>query len=97
MDLFYRGGLSLMRYSVSNTAEFGDYYAGPRIITDETKEAMRQLLTDIQNGTFANIWIRRTWPVAPRLHASRAQGREHQIEKVGAELRGMMPFIQKQA
>ena len=69
VDLFYRGGLSLMRYSVSNTAEFGDYYAGPRIVTDETKEAMKQLLTEIQNGTRSRTsgsW--RTWPAR---HASR--------------------------
>ena len=57
VDLFYRGGLSLMRYSVSNTAEFGDYYARPRIVTDETKKAMKQFLTEIQNGTFANTLI----------------------------------------
>jgi ketol-acid reductoisomerase len=96
VDLFYRGGLSLMRYSVSNTAEFGDYYAGPRIVTEETKAAMRQLLTEIQNGTFANTWILENVAGAPRLHASRAKGAEHQIEKVGAELRAMMPFIQQQ-
>jgi ketol-acid reductoisomerase len=96
VDLFYRGGLSLMRYSVSNTAEFGDYYAGPRIVTDETKKAMKQLLTEIQNGTFANTWILENVAGAPRLKASRAKGAEHQIEKVGAELRAMMPFIQQQ-
>jgi ketol-acid reductoisomerase len=96
VDLFYRGGLSLMRYSVSNTAEFGDYYAGPRIVTDETKKAMKQLLVEIQNGTFANTWILENVAGAPRLHASRAKGAEHQIEKIGAELRAMMPFIQQQ-
>ncbi|MFN8637819.1 MAG: ketol-acid reductoisomerase [Chloroflexota bacterium] len=96
VDLFYRGGLSLMRYSVSNTAEFGDYYAGPRIVTDETKKAMKQLLTEIQNGTFANTWILENVAGAPRLKASRAAGAEHQIEKIGAELRAMMPFIQQQ-
>jgi ketol-acid reductoisomerase len=97
VDLFYRGGLSLMRYSVSNTAEFGDYYAGPRIVTDETRKAMKELLTEIQNGTFANVWITENLAGAPRLKAMRARGAEHQIEKVGAELRAMMPFIQKQA
>ena len=96
VDLFYRGGLSLMRYSVSNTAEFGDYYAGPRIVTAETKAAMKLLLTEIQNGTFANTWILENVAGAPRLHASRAKGAEHQIEKIGAELRAMMPFIQQQ-
>jgi ketol-acid reductoisomerase len=97
VDLFYRGGLSLMRYSVSNTAEFGDYYAGPRIVTDDTRKAMKQLLTEIQNGTFANVWITENLAGAPRLKAMRARGAEHQIEKVGAELRAMMPFIQKQS
>src|SRR5205085_11722075 len=57
VDLFYRGGLSLMRYSVSNTAEFGDYYAGPRVIDEHVRESMRKLLRDIQDGTFANTWI----------------------------------------
>jgi ketol-acid reductoisomerase len=97
VDLFYRGGLSLMRYSVSNTAEFGDYYAGPRIIDEHVKENMRQLLREIQDGTFANTWILENVAGAPKLKAMRAMGAEHQIEKVGAELRAMMPFIQKQA
>ncbi|MCC6176768.1 MAG: ketol-acid reductoisomerase [Chloroflexi bacterium] len=96
VDLFYRGGLSLMRYSVSNTAEFGDYYAGPRVIDEHVRESMRQLLRDIQDGTFANTWILENVAGAPRLKAMRAKGAEHQIEKVGAELRAMMPFIQKQ-
>ncbi|MCC7372872.1 MAG: ketol-acid reductoisomerase [Chloroflexi bacterium] len=97
VDLFYRGGLSLMRYSVSNTAEFGDYYAGPRIVDEHVKENMRQLLREIQDGTFANTWILENVAGAPKLKAMRARGAEHQIEKVGAELRAMMPFIQKQA
>jgi ketol-acid reductoisomerase len=97
VDLFYRGGLSLMRYSVSNTAEFGDYYAGPRIIDEHVKENMRKLLREIQDGTFANTWILENVAGAPKLKAMRAMGAEHQIEKVGAELRAMMPFIQKQA
>jgi ketol-acid reductoisomerase len=97
VDLFYRGGLSLMRYSVSNTAEFGDYYAGPRIVDEHVKAAMKQLLIEIQNGTFANVWITENLAGAPRLKAMRARGAEHQIEKIGAELRAMMPFIQKQA
>jgi len=96
VDLFYRGGLSLMRYSVSNTAEFGDYYAGPRIIDDHVRENMRKLLREIQDGTFANVWILENVAGAPKLKAGRAKGAEHQIEKVGAELRAMMPFIQKQ-
>ena len=96
VDLFYRGGISLMRYSVSNTAEFGDYYAGPRVITEQTREAMRGLLRDIQNGTFANTWILENVAGAPRLKAMRAKGAEHPIEKIGKELRAMMPFIQEQ-
>ncbi len=96
VDLFYRGGLSMMRYSVSNTAEFGDYYAGPRIVDEHVKEAMRQLLREIQDGTFANTWILENVAGAPRLKAMRAKGAEHPIEKVGAELRAMMPFIQNQ-
>lgn len=97
VDLFYRGGLSLMRYSVSNTAEFGDYYAGPRIIDEHVRENMRKLLREIQDGTFANVWILENVAGAPKLKSMRAMGAEHQIEKVGAELRAMMPFIQKQA
>jgi ketol-acid reductoisomerase len=97
VDLFYRGGLSLMRYSVSNTAEFGDYYAGPRIIDEHVRENMRKLLREIQDGTFANVWILENVAGAPKLKSMRAKGAEHQIEKVGAELRAMMPFIQKQA
>src|SRR5204862_1495406 len=96
VDLFYRGGLSLMRYSVSNTAEFGDYYAGPRVIDEHVRESMRKLLRDIQDGTFANTWILENVAGAPRLKSMRAKGAEHQIEKVGAELRAMMPFIQNQ-
>ena len=97
VDLFYRGGLSLMRYSVSNTAEFGDYYAGPRIVTDETRTAMKQLLTrdperDVRQHLDPGERGRRAAP-----EGERAKGAEHQIEKVGAELRAMMPFIQKQA
>ena len=97
VDLFYRGGISMMRYSVSNTAEFGDYYAGPRIVDEHVKANMKKLLEEIQNGTFANVWITENLAGAPRLKAMRARGAEHQIEKVGAELRAMMPFIQKQS
>ena len=96
VDLFYRGGLSMMRYSVSNTAEFGDYYAGPRIVDQHVKDAMKKLLVEIQDGTFANTWILENVAGAPRLKAMRAKGAEHPIEKVGAELRAMMPFIQNQ-
>jgi ketol-acid reductoisomerase len=96
VDLMYRGGIGMMRYSVSNTAEFGDYYAGPRVIDEHVKENMRQLLREIQDGTFANTWILENVAGAPRLKAKRALGEAHPIEKVGAELRAMMPFIQNQ-
>ena len=95
VDLFYKGGLSLMRYSVSDTAEFGDYYAGPRVVDEHVRESMRKLLSDIQDGTFANTWILENVAGRPRLQAMRAKGAEHQIEKVGAELRAMMPWLGK--
>ncbi len=95
VDLFYKGGLSMMRYSVSDTAEFGDYYAGPRVIDEHVRESMRKLLRDIQDGTFANTWILENVAGAPKLQAMRARGAEHQLEKVGAELRAMMPWLGK--
>ena len=95
VDLFYKGGLSMMRYSVSDTAEFGDYYAGPRVIDEHVRASMRKLLDDIQDGTFARTWILENVAGTPMLQASRAKGAEHQIEKVGAELRAMMPWLSK--
>ena len=94
VDLFYQGGLNYMRYSVSDTAEFGDYHAGPRIITDQTKVAMRELLTEIQNGTFAEEWIEENYQGRPNFNRMRAADREHQIEIVGKDLRRMMPFVE---
>jgi ketol-acid reductoisomerase len=93
VDLMYRGGLNYMRYSVSDTAEHGDYSSGSRLVTEETKWEMNQILKEIQDGTYARNWIEenqngRTWFDAQR----RAQ-QEHLIEKVGARLRAMMPFI----
>ncbi|MGC4080858.1 MAG: ketol-acid reductoisomerase [Vicinamibacterales bacterium] len=93
VDLMYQGGLNYMRYSVSDTAEHGDYTAGPRVITAETKQAMKGILGDIQSGKYAEGWIKenqtgRTW-----FEATRKAERSHQIEKVGAQLRGMMPFL----
>ncbi len=93
VDLFYQGGLNYMRYSVSDTAEFGDYHAGPRIITDDTKQAMRALLADIQSGAFAEEWIEENHSGRPRFNAMRAADTHHQIEEVGRELRRMMPFV----
>ncbi len=93
VDLLYEGGLSWMRYSVSNTAEYGDYTRGNRIVTDETREEMRRVLSEIQSGAFANEWLAQAREGAPFLHEQRAANRSHQIEEVGAELRGLMPFL----
>lgn len=93
VDLLYEGGLSWMRYSVSNTAEYGDYTRGNRIVTDETREEMKKVLAEIQSGAFANEWLAQAREGAPFLLEQRAANRDHQIEKVGAELRGLMPFL----
>jgi ketol-acid reductoisomerase len=93
VDLFYQGGLNYMRYSVSDTAEWGDYVAGPRIVTAETKAAMRQLLAEIQSGAFAEDWIDENHNGRPRFNAARAADVEHTIEQVGGRLRAMMPFV----
>ena len=93
VDLIYRGGLNYMRYSVSDTAEHGDYTGGPRVVTDETRAAMRGILKDIQTGTYAEKWIAEDKAGRPWFMAQRKAEQEHQIEKVGAELRGMMPFL----
>ncbi|MBI3050678.1 MAG: ketol-acid reductoisomerase [Acidobacteria bacterium] len=93
VDLMYRGGLTYMRYSVSDTAEYGDYTAGSRIITDQTKATMRQLLKEIQNGEFAKRWIQENETGCPNFKAMREQDRNHPIEIVGSKLRDMMPFL----
>lgn len=95
VDLIYEGGLSRMRYSVSNTAEYGDYMIGPRIITEETREEMRQVLLEIQDGTFARNWMLENQVKAPQLNAIRKMEAEHPIEEVGAELRKMMSWLKK--
>ena len=95
VDLMYEGGMGDMRYSISNTAEFGDYMIGDRIITDETKAEMKCVLTEIQNGTFANVWMTDHRAGQPRLKTTRRLNSEHQIEQVGAKLRAMMPWLQK--
>ncbi len=95
IDLIYEGGLARMRYSVSDTAEFGDYYAGPMIIDEGVKERMRERLRAIQNGEFARTWILENQAGRPNFYAQRRLEAEHPIEKVGAELRAMMPFIKK--
>ncbi len=94
VDLLYEGGLSWMRYSISDTAEYGDYTRGRRIITDETRSEMRKVLDEIQSGAFANEWLAQAREGAPHLLETRDANRAHQIEQVGAELRGLMPFIQ---
>jgi ketol-acid reductoisomerase len=93
VDLMYRGGLNYMRYSVSDTAEHGDYTGGPRIITEETYGAMHQMLSEIRDGTYAARWVEENEKGRPWFNAKRAEEREHAIEKVGAELRAMMPFL----
>ncbi len=93
VDLIYEGGLSYMRYSVSDTAEFGDYTIGPRIIDTRVRETMRQVLAEIRDGTFAKKWIEEYRKGAPALYAQRVREREHPIEKVGRALREMMPWL----
>ncbi len=97
VDLMYEGGLSWMRYSISDTAEYGDYQTGPKIVTDDTRAAMRQVLTDIQSGDFARQWMAEARAGAPNLLAQRAADRNHQVEQVGAELRDLMPFLTPKA
>jgi len=93
VDLIYEGGLTLMREVISDTAEYGDYYAGTQIITAETKKAMKELLTRIQDGDFAREWIAENENGRPNFLNMRAAANDHEIERVGAELRGMMPFL----
>jgi len=93
VDLMYRGGLNYMRYSVSDTAEHGDYTGGPRVITDETRKAMQQMLKDVQDGTYARKWIEENEKGRPWFNAQRAAEQTQQLEEVGARLRGMMPFL----
>jgi ketol-acid reductoisomerase len=93
VDLFYQGGLNYMRYSVSDTAEYGDYVAGPRIITDDTRAAMRQLLEEVRNGSFASAWIDENRQGRPQFNRRRREDATHPIEDVGRELRRMMTFV----
>ncbi len=93
VDLMYEGGMANMRYSISNTAEYGDYSSGPRVITDETKAEMRRILDDIQAGRFVREWVAECQAGQPSFKAMRRRGAEHSIEEVGARLRGMMPWI----
>jgi len=95
VDLMYEGGISNMNYSISNTAEYGEYVTGPRIITPETKVAMKKVLTEIQDGTFVRNFILENQSGGIGFKATRARNDAHQIEEVGAKLRGMMPWIAK--
>ncbi|MDD3419645.1 MAG: ketol-acid reductoisomerase [Candidatus Gastranaerophilales bacterium] len=93
VDLMYEGGISEMRYSISNTAEWGDLITGPKVVTADTKAAMKQVLSDIQDGTFAKNWIAECEAGKPNFKKWEAEGENHQIEKVGAELRSMMSWL----
>jgi ketol-acid reductoisomerase len=93
VDLMYQGGMSYMRYSISDTAEFGDYVSGPRIVDERTRDEMRRILHEIQNGTFATRWILENQAGRPSFQAMRRANAQHQIEQVGQELRSMMPWL----
>ena len=94
VDLMYQGGIDYMRYSVSDTAEYGDLVSGPRVISDAARQAMREILSDIQDGTFANRWILENVAGRPAYSALRQKDKESQLEEVGARLRAMMPHLQ---
>jgi ketol-acid reductoisomerase len=93
VDLIYEGGIANMNYSISNTAEFGEYISGPRIVTDETRAEMKKILRDIQTGAFASTWMSEVKAGMPRFKATRRVNDAHPIEEVGEKLRGMMPWI----
>jgi ketol-acid reductoisomerase len=93
VDLIYEGGLTHMREVVSDTAEWGDYYAGPQVITADTKKAMKQILARIQDGTFAREWIAENESGRETFMARREAETTHGIEQVGSQLRGMMPWL----
>ena len=93
VDLMYEGGMANMRYSISNTAEYGDYTRGPRVVTQESKETMKQVLKEIQDGTFVKEWMDEHKSGQIKFKQMREDGAKHQIEEVGAKLRSMMPWI----
>ena len=97
VDLIYEGGIANMNYSVSNTAEFGEYVSGPRVVTDETKAEMKRILKDIQEGRFVRDWMLEVAAGKPSYNAIRRRNAEHPIEEVGERLRAMMPWISKNA
>ena len=95
VDLMYEEGLAGMRYSISDTAQWGDFVSGPRVVDEKVKESMKEVLKDIQNGTFAKEWIVENQVNRPRFNAINASENEHQIEVVGRKLREMMPFVKQ--
>ena len=95
VDLLYEGGMAKMRHSISDTAEYGDFVSGPRIINDETRKEMKKVLSEIQDGTFARDFILENQAGQPRLHAMRRNAAESQIEEVGGRLRKMMSWLKK--
>ena len=97
VDLIYEGGIANMNYSISNTAEWGEYVSGPRIITAETKAEMKRVLADIQSGRFTSEWMQEWHSGASRFKGIRRRNDRHQIEEVGEKLRGMMPWIKSNA
>jgi ketol-acid reductoisomerase len=96
VDFIHTGGMASMRYTISDTAEYGDYTRGPRIIDEHVRESMREVLAEIQNGSFAREWILENQAGRPGFLAMRRLGAEHPIEEVGAELRAMMPWLKKE-
>jgi ketol-acid reductoisomerase len=95
VDLIYEGGLDRMRYSISNTAEYGDLTRGPQVVGDETRAAMKKILADIQAGNFAREWVAEHKSGGKKFAALRASEKQHKVEEVGANLRGMMSWLQK--
>lgn len=95
VDLIYQSGFAGMRYSISNTAEYGDYITGPKIITEDTKKAMKKVLSDIQDGTFAKDWLSENQTGCPHFLAMRRKGAEHESEKIGAELRKLYSWSEE--
>lgn len=95
VDLIYEGGISNMRYSISNTAQYGDLTRGPRVVTEETKKEMKKILTEIQDGVFAREWMLECRANKPVFNALTRKGEKHQIEEVGGRLRAMMPWLKK--
>ncbi len=95
VDLLYEGGLSYMRYSISDTAQWGDFTSGPRVVTEETKSEMRKILSDIQTGAFARGWVLENQANRPMFHAINEREKNHPIEVVGRQLRELMPFIRR--